>query len=119
MKLCMLRTLYLQSVSKFTAKNFNGWNYHHSDRFVQNSYFSWMVLIKHQFSTLQTQTLKTSTLLCYNDINYSQTWKRQKSKRDSRKSNYEEDSEDEDGDLTEDDDEDEVFQVKSFEHTCR
>lgn len=75
-----------------------------------------MVLIKHQFSTLQTQTLKTSTLLCYNDINYSQTWKRQKSKRDSRRSNYEEDSDDENDDLTEDDDEDEVFQVKSFEH---
>lgn len=116
MKLCMLRALYLQPIPKFNARNVLGWNYHHSDRFVQNSYFSWLVLIRHQFSTLQTQTLKTSKLLCYNDTSYSQTWKRQKSKRDFRRPNYEEDSEDEDDDLTEDDDEDEVFQVKSLEH---
>lgn len=105
----MLRTLYLRSKPKSSARNFHWWNYHHSDQLVQNAYISWLVLIRHQISTLQTQTLKTSKLLCYNESHYYQTCKRQKSKRDTRRYNYEEDSEDDDDNLTEED-EDEVFQ---------
>lgn len=117
MKLCMLRTLYLRSKPKSSARNFHWWNYHHSDQLVQNAYISWLVLIRHQISTLQTQTLKTSKLLCYNELHYYQTCKRQKSKRDTRRFNYEEDSEDDDDNLTEDEEEeDEVFQVNFLEH---
>lgn len=116
MKLCMLRTLYLRSKPKSSARNFHWWNYHHSDQLVQNAYISWLVLIRHQISTLRLR-LKTSKLLCYNESHYYQTCKRQKSKRDTRRYNYEEDSEDDDDNLTEDEEEeDEVFQVNFLEH---